>query len=96
MSQKHIGSLTRPFKRNWLSWFVQLAPGSGKGQSSREADHRRYTNVGPHQGGLNQGFLILLASQVGLAICRLGYDTPKGLYEDQGLAADNRQLGVPE
>ena len=47
MSQKHVGSLTRPFNRNWLFWIVQLTPGSGKGQSFREADHRRYTNVIP-------------------------------------------------
>ena len=34
MSQKLIGSLTRPCKDDWL--IVQLVPGSSKGQNSRE------------------------------------------------------------
>ncbi len=54
VSQKLICSLTRSCKDAWL--IVQLVPGSGKGQSSREADQRRYTNSDPHTGGQFRAF----------------------------------------
>jgi hypothetical protein len=68
VSQKLIRSLARPLKVDWL--YVQLDPGSRKGQNSREADHRRCTNGGPHFGGRINDLLFLPAGMNALALLR--------------------------
>jgi len=92
VSQKLIGSLTCPFKDDWL--FVQLDPGSSKGQRSREADHRRYTNRHPlgsrrisNSPSLHTGIEVS-------ASFRTSTIYQMGLNENQGTAADTELPSV--